>query len=522
MTKPKGSSQRKTPSEMNLAVVGGGQRCLSLLQTLEFCAQNGVKIRILGVADINPEAAGLVYARDSGIFTSDDFRNLLKLPDLELLINLTGSQDLGWELESKAPEHVTVLPYPASRLFHEIIQSILGASRRIDAQADEITRAQSFARAMSKATIVGVMVLDTSYRIVWINDAELKASGLTREEAMGQYCFQVTHQQISPCSQPDNPCPMKETLSSGLAAQAIHEHKHKSGRTTYCDVSTYPLFNSEGNVVEVVEVIRDITEDLNEKFERRTRDLKKDIALLVQEDKLVALGKMVASVAHEINNPICSIINFAKLIKKSLAEGETNPKALENYDKYLELTLREAQRCGNIVSNLLSFARQKAVEPKVLDLCEIIDQIIGLTRHKMELSNISLDWKWEKKPLEVLGDFTQIQQCLINLIFNAMEAMPQGGLLSIRGGVDAGEGLVWAEISDTGVGMSPETMECIFEPFFTTKEAGHGVGLGLSMVYGIIREHRGDISVKSEEGKGASFRIALPMVQTEAAKFGGL
>lgn len=518
MARHTGLPEPGTPNGMNLAVVGGGRRCLSLLQMMEYCARNGVHIRVIGVADVNPEAVGFVYARDSGIFTADHYRSLLDIPNLDLLINLTGSQALGREIEDSAPNHVTVLPYPASRLFQEIVETVLGASQRINAQADEIIRAQSFARAMSKATIVGVMVLDTNYRIVWINDAGLNAAGLTREEAVGQYCFQVSHQQLTPCSRPDNPCPMKETLTTGLAAQAIHEHKHKSGRTTYCDVSAYPLFNSEGEVVEVVEVIRDITDDLNEKLDHRTKDLKRHLARLVQEDKLIALGKMVASVAHEINNPICSIINFAKFIKKALAEGEVGPNELKNYDQYLDLTLREAQRCGNIVRHLLSFARQQPVEQQLIDVCEIVDQIIVLTRHKMELANIRLDWEWEETPLEILGDFTQIQQCLINLVFNAMEAMPQGGALSIRGGVDRTKGVVWTEISDTGVGMSPETMQFIFEPFFTTKEDGHGVGLGLSMVYGIIREHRGVISVDSEVGKGSSFRISLPMVRNNLGR----
>ena len=510
------SSSVNASGEISLAVVGGGGRCLSLLQVIDSLTGRGLNIRTLGVADINPEAAGLVYARNSGLFTTNDYRRLFEIPGLELVINLTGDQVLGRELEDSRPDHVAVLPYLASRLFQEIVHGILGASKRLNAQADEITRAQSFTRAMSKATIVGVMVLDTDYRIVWINDAGLAATGLTRDEAIGQYCFQVSHQQISPCSQPDNPCPMKETLTTELAAQAIHEHKHKSGRTTYCDVSTYPLFNSEGRVVEVVEVIRDITDELNEKLEHRTRDLKKDLARLVQEDKLMALGKMAASAAHEINNPICSIINFAQFIKKSLSEGELDPEHLKNYDKYLELTLREARRCGDIVTNLLTFARQKAVEPKTLDLCEIVDQIIMLIRHKLELSNIRLSWEREDKPLEVLGDFSQIQQCILNLVFNAMEAMPSGGDLSIRGGSDGKTSTIWIEIADTGIGMNPETMESIFEPFFTTKDVGSGVGLGLSMVYGIIHEHRGTITVQSREGEGSSFKISLPMVRARA------
>ncbi|MEW6262454.1 MAG: ATP-binding protein [Thermodesulfobacteriota bacterium] len=501
---------------MHIAVVGGGRRCLSLLQVLKSQALRKVKARIVGVADINPGAMGLVYAQEAGIFTTQDFHELLKMDGLEMIINLTGSQDLGRELHEAAPAHIAIFPEPASRLFQEIVQEVLSASRRMDAQADEISRAQSFAKAMSQVTIAGVLVLDPSYRIVWINEAGLKATGLSREEAIGRYCFQVSHQQISPCSAPDTPCPMKETLDKRLSAHCIHEHKLPSGQTTYCDVSTFPLFNRAGKVVEVVEVIRDITTDLNEKLEKRTQHMKENLARLVQEDKLVALGKMVASVAHEINNPIASIINFSKFIKESLKEAAPTPEQLSTFDRYLDLTLREAQRCGKIVNSLLSFSRQQPVDLKAVDLCEIMEQIITLTNHRMELSNIELYRKYEQQPLEVWGDFTQLQQSFINLIFNAMEAMPGGGRLEIRLRLVEDGGRAQIDVSDTGVGISPENMPYIFEPFFTTKDQGHGVGLGLSMVYGIIREHRGEVTVKSQEGKGTTFTVMLP---TSAGRF---
>ncbi|MEW5724564.1 MAG: ATP-binding protein [Thermodesulfobacteriota bacterium] len=498
------------PYEMKIAVVGGGRRCLSLLQVLASHVLEGLKVEIVGVADIDPEAVGFRYARETGVYTTQDHRRLFRLPGLDLIINLTGSQDLSRDLAENAPAHISVLPHQASRLFQEFVQNVLTASRRMAEQADEISRYHSFAQAMAKATIVGVMVLDTQYHINWVNEVALQMAGSTREEVLGRYCFQVSHQQIGPCCSPDTPCPMKETLDTGRAAHAIHEHRNPSGQTTYCDVSTFPLFNQKGEVVEVVEVIRDITADMNEKLERRTRALKDDLARLVQEDKLIALGKLVASVAHEVNNPIAAIINFTKLIKESLGEGLLSREQLASYDKYLEMTIREAQRCGKIVSNLLSFSRQQTVEPKTIDLAEILDRIIALVSHKLRLADVELVKEVETKPLEVWGDYIQLQQCLLNLVFNAMEAMPQGGRLTLRGGLAEEAGQVWIAVQDTGVGIAPEHLGSIFEPFFTTKSEGHGVGLGLSMVYGIIREHRGDISVQSMEGLGTTFRITLP------------
>ena len=505
-------AQPSTTDKMSIAVVGGGRRCLSLLQILESQTLKGLKAEIVGVADIDPRAVGLAYAEQSGIFVTRDYRELVAIPGLEMIINLTGSSDVCPAISQLSPQNVTVLPYPASRLFQEIVQEVLTASRQMDRQADVISRSESFARAMAQATIVGVMVLDTNYRIVWINEAALKAAGLNREEAIGQYCFQVSHQQITPCASSESPCPMKETLANGLAAHSIHEHRHPGGQVTYCDVSTYPLFNRDGRVLEVVEVIRDITANLNDKLEERTHALKDNLARLVQEDKLIALGKLVASVSHEINNPIGSIINFSKLIKETLQEGPPSPQQLVQFDRYLELTVREAQRCAKIVSNLLSFSRQQAVEPKTIDLLEIVDRILALTRHRMELSNITLNWQCDEESLEVWGDYTQIQQCLTNLIFNAMEAMPEGGRLTIHGSRDDKTNRIMLEVSDTGVGISQKNMPFIFEPFFTTKTDGHGVGLGLSMVYGIIREHHGEISARSEEGRGATFVLSLPCI----------
>jgi len=502
--------------DLHIAVVGGGRRCLSLLQVLESKeTQKAFKAEIVGVADIDPEAVGFRYAQEAGVFTTTDYNRLFDFPNVDLIINLTGNQNLCPAITSSAPSHIPILPYPAAVLFQEIVHDVLTASRQVAEQADEIHRSKTFVRAVAQATIVGAMVLDTSYRIRWINKAGAKMAGLSEQEALGRYCFQVSHRQVGPCSTPEAPCPMKETLETGQTAHAIHEHRLGDGETVFCDVTTFPLFNKAGDVVEVVEFIRDITTDLNHEVERRTQALKKDLAGLVQEDKLIALGKMVASVAHEINNPIASIINFTKLIRDTFREGGPHPDQIAQFERYMDLSLREAQRCGKIVTNLLSFSRQQNMEPKVIELGAMLEDIVTLTRHKLELSNIELKKRIHNEPLEVWGDYTQIQQCLINLIFNAIEAMPDGGRLMIRGGRLDDRDEVWLEVGDTGVGITAEHLPSIFEPFFTTKTDGYGVGLGLSMVYGIIREHHGHIAVQSEEGQGATFRVTLPAAPEE-------
>lgn len=499
------------PATMQIAVVGGGRRCHSLLQVLErHTADTAIDARIIGVADIDPQAAGFVHARASGVFTTSDYRALFDLPGVDLVVNLTGSRQVWADISSHAPEHIPVLSYPAAVLFQEIIENVLNTSRRVARQADEIHRAKAFMEAVAQATIVGVMTLDQNHRIRWINRAGARMAGLRVSEALGRYCFQVTHQQIAPCAGPKAPCPMKQTLQTGETAHAIHEHRSADGGRVFCDVTTFPIFSTAGDVVEVIEFIRDITADLNNEMDRRTRMLKNDLARMVQEDKLLALGKMVASVAHEINNPIAAIINFTKLMRDAFREGVPTPAQATEFERYLDLSLREAQRCGDIVGNLLSFSRQQNMAPKCIDLIAMLDDVIALTRHKINLSNIMLTRETPSGGLYIIGDTTQIQQCLVNLVFNAMEAMPDGGRLAIRGSSDTANEKVLLEVEDTGVGISDENLPNIFEPFFTTKAEGHGVGLGLSMVYGIIREHRGEITVRSAPGKGTIFRVILP------------
>lgn len=373
---------------------------------------------------------------------------------------------------------------------------------------EELVTARSLVTALSETTSEGMMVLDPDYRIVSINKGACRLAGTTPEEARGRYCFQVSHQAAAPCHSPDTPCPMRETLATGRSAHAIHEHLHMDGEAHYCDVSTYPLHNPQGEVVGVLEIFRDITTELTERMERRTQAIKDDLAHLVQEDKLISLGKLVASVAHEINNPIGSILNFSKLMLVTLQEGPPAPETLEQFEQWLALTVREARRCGSIVSNLLSFARQQSVEQRRLDLRELLRQILMLTGHRMELCGVTPVVTLPDEPLEVWGDATQIQQCLTNLVFNAVEAMEQGGELTVTAGNDQRE--VWVEIADTGPGIPSDVLPQIFEPFFTTKSVGHGVGLGLSMVHGIVKEHQGRIDVEPGVGRGARFRMVLP------------
>jgi len=169
------------------------------------------------------------------------------------------------------------------------------------------------------------------------------------------------------------------------------------------------------------------------------------------------------------------------------------------------------ERCGNIVSGLLSFSRQPEMEHKNIDLNEVLEQVITVTRHKTELQDIGLNVRLHPAPLIVNGHINQLQQCFLNLVFNAIEAMPKGGKLSVLSNPDKAGKNALVEIQDTGYGISKENLNHIFDPFFTTKTEGEGTGMGLSIVYGIVKNYGGNIKVDSRGGKGSSFVLNFPI-----------
>ena len=275
-------------------------------------------------------------------------------------------------------------------------------------------------------------------------------------------------------------------------------------------MTAYPIFNQFREIIQLVVTVRDMTQELTKRLEMREQAIKADLARFVQEDRLASLGRLVASVCHEINNPIASIVTFNKLILSYMQEDRLPPEGKTGFQRYLDLSVKEALRCGNIIKNLLTFARQKTVEAKAVDLIEVVNTIMLLTSHQLELSRVTSRVTLPSPPFQAWGDSAQVQQCLMNLVFNALESMPDGGEITITGGTETEKEQVWLTVADTGHGIADTDLSKIFEPFYSTKVDKKGVGLGLSMVYGIIREHRGTIDVESQVGRGTAFTIRLP------------
>ncbi len=382
------------------------------------------------------------------------------------------------------------------------------------ARENEIFRTERFLKKLLSVVQDPIMVLRPDHTVVDANEPLLKSVGLEREDVIGRKCSEVSHRNIGPCDGPEHECPLKQVLIGKKSAHALHEHYVGDAQTRYFDVMAYPVTNERGEIEVVLAIWRDISAILDRQLEARTDKIKRVLARMVHEDKMIALGKLVASAVHEINNPIAAIHTFAKVMLRMIrvSGGKPSLEELAEMERFLELVSHESMRCGSIVSNLLSFSRHQQLFTQHINLNEVVEKIVLLLRHKMDLQAIGLSLELHSGLPAIDGDLNQIQQCIMNLVFNAMEAMADGGKLVLRTGYDARTQRVVVEVRDSGCGIPVENRSRIFEPFFSTKTSDKGVGLGLAVVYGIISEHGGTIELESEEGRGALFRVLLPAV----------
>jgi two-component system NtrC family sensor kinase len=257
---------------------------------------------------------------------------------------------------------------------------------------------------------------------------------------------------------------------------------------------------------EILEWVR----TLENKVEMRTRELKETQFQLLHTEKLAALGKIAATVAHEINNPLSGVFTYIKLMERKIEEGNDNGRDIEKFREYLATMGREVQRTSAIVHNLLDLTRPKEPSRKLIDLNSLLEESIQIVQNKIKLHNIRIDKRLQPIP-EAMADPSQIKQVFINLIINACEAMEDGGILSITSRHKEADRTQTFTFADTGDGIPAEHLSHIFDPFFSTKEKG--TGLGLSVVYGIVTRHNGKIEVNSVVGKGTEITIVLPTAQ---------
>jgi two-component system, NtrC family, sensor kinase len=256
---------------------------------------------------------------------------------------------------------------------------------------------------------------------------------------------------------------------------------------------------------------------LEDRVEQKTKELNRAHDHVLHVEKMASIGKMAAVVAHEVNNPLFGILTYAKLLRKWVASGQAEHEKREEAMQCLELIASESQRCGNLIKNLLSLSRTSPMNVQSTDLRGVIDRCLLLVRPQLEQAGIELQLKVAEDLPRVSCDPAQIEQVLIALIMNAIDAMPRGGNLWVESQMTNAATEVLIQVRDDGSGIAADVLPHIFEPFLTTKESGHGVGLGLAIARGIVERHSGRIEVESELGRGTTFTITLPLQAPHAA-----
>jgi len=369
--------------------------------------------------------------------------------------------------------------------------------------SEELAKIFNFQERLIESSIDGIIGCDYDRKIIIFNNSMEQMLGYSKDMVSGKMFF---YQLFSSREWEKFQDQLYSEELGGEDKLFLSESTliSKKGEKIPVRLSAQVLF--QGNEeIGLVAFFRDL---------RKVKRLKQqflDQAKYLHQDKMISLGKLAASVVHELNNPLTGILNYIRLMIKILGRDSLSTEQIHKFQRYLDLSGSEVSRCSDIVSNLLAFSRKPKLEFSEVNINDLLEKSILLSKYKLTLQNIQIKTDLHPKIPEVLGDFNQLQQCLLNLIFNAADAMPDGGSLTMDSSFFPHKGLVEIKVTDTGRGIAGEDLSKVFDPFFSTKKEGKGLGLGLSVVYAIIDRHKGTISAESTPGKGTVFTITLPV-----------
>ncbi len=359
-----------------------------------------------------------------------------------------------------------------------------------------------FTEAVLDTLPVSLYVIDRDYRIVtWNRHREIGIQGISRESVIGRNIFEV----LSKYPQNKLRQEFERAFNTGRIERIEQRTTDETGVIKHWMVSKIPMRDKDTN--EITHVIT-----LGENVTMRVEA----IHAAGRAEKLAAVGRLAAGVVHEINNPLATISACSESLEARVAEGVFGASEdVDDLQEYLGLIRSEAFRCKSITNGLLDFSRGRTGNRFLTDISEVVKSSARLLIHQKRGEDIEIKLEFETDMPTVEADAGQIQQAVIALATNAIDAMPNGGTLTFR--AFAKRHRVVIEVQDTGIGIPPEEVSKIFEPFYTTKEIGKGTGLGLSVCYGIITEHGGKVSVRSNLNSGTTFSIFLP-VHIESSK----
>ncbi len=499
----------------NVALVGGGDFCKEVLRkTTSSFTQEDIKARFCAVVDPDPEAPGMVLARKLGLKTFADYRELFNpAHDIGLIIVTVPGDSFFVDILRARPEHIRLLAYDV----------FLMMWRAITVEEERLRKRNKEFGMVFNGIQDFLLVISPDMTIDDVNQSFLEQMGYTADEVIGRKCYEVFQAANRGCKGKAEECPLYESVRTKAVTTRLMTRVNRQMDIRYIEVEIHPIFEKDGRISKFIEISRDITErrkeeeEITRRLERmvedRTRKLRETHKKLIHQDKMASLGKLSASVVHEINNPIAGILNLILLIKRISTEDGAVRENLAQFADYLDLMETETRRVSRIVSNLLAFSRQAKIEFKPVDLPRLIEKTLIINQNLLKINGVHVEKKLAPDLPRPVGSEDQLQQVFMNIISNAAEAMegkPEA-VLTIEAVHLAGDGKVRIGFADNGAGIPEENLPHLFEPFFTTKKKGKGVGLGLSVAYGILEEHGGSISVSSQPGERTTFAIDLPV-----------
>jgi two-component system NtrC family sensor kinase len=375
----------------------------------------------------------------------------------------------------------------ATELSQDLASEVALRTRELEAQRNFVAR-------IIDSLPVGLYVIDRSYRIrAWNRKREAGTQGVSREDALGREVFDVLDRQPRELLKQE----FDRVFDTG-EIQQVDMESQATGEARHYRITKIPMRLYDDEISHVITIGEDVT---------AWRQAQQRLA---QSEKLAAVGQLAAGVMHEINNPLATILACSEALDLRVADMPAGERQAQ--EEYLRIIDTEVQRCRRIVDGLLDFSRPKTGHKAATDINAVIEQTLFLLKHHGRFKWLTVERQLAAVLPTFPADAERLVQCFMALMLNAMDAMNSRGVLTVRTRLNPQRtDEILAEFIDTGVGIRQEDLPKIFEPFFTTKPQGRGSGLGLSVAYGIVEEHRGRIEVESQHGVGTNFKVFLPV-----------